>query len=65
MAIKHNCCAAESSTGRLVAFSVEEDTTKDPRFKDKPLVVGAPGIRFYDGAPLEAQEGHVVGSLVA
>lgn len=39
------------------------DAREDPRFADNPLVVGAPDIRFYAGAPIVLGEDMCVGSL--
>lgn len=42
---------------------VVPDATVDPRFAANPLVTGAPGIRFYAGAPIIASDGTPLGSL--
>src|SRR5262245_13628305 len=42
---------------------VVEDTHRDPRFADNPLVTGDPHIRFYAGVPLLVEEGSSVGAL--
>nr|WP_239988165.1 diguanylate cyclase [Pseudomonas syringae] len=60
-------------TGRDVSFCnfalmgryvfLVPDALQDERFSSNALVVGAPYIRFYAGAPLITPSGHVLGSL--
>jgi sigma-B regulation protein RsbU (phosphoserine phosphatase) len=39
------------------------DATEDDRFRDNPMVVGEPYVRFYAGYPLAGPRGHRVGTL--
>lgn len=40
-----------------------EDLSQDARFADNALVLGAPHLRFYAGAPLITPSGHAIGAL--
>lgn len=42
---------------------VVEDAMSDPRFAAHPMVIGAPFLRFYAGAPLRMSSGNVFGTL--
>jgi diguanylate cyclase (GGDEF)-like protein len=42
---------------------VVPDALNDPRFRDSPLVTGAPHVRSYAGVPLRTPDGHNIGAL--
>src|SRR5258708_5814820 len=60
--LESSICAHAIADGREDLFIVP-DTLQDPRFRENPLVVHEPGIRFYAGAPLIDDDGFGLGTL--
>lgn len=60
-------------TGRDISFCghtilhdgplIVRDALQDDRFRDNPLVTGAPHIRFYAGQPIHGPDGSRIGTL--
>ena len=50
-------------SGPLDVTLLVPDARLDARFQENPLVTGAPGVRFYLGAPLVTPQGHAIGAL--
>ena len=58
---ENSFCAHALQTPHIMM--IVQDTSTDERFVNHPLVTGEPKIRFYAGAPLLTQDGHMLGAL--
>lgn len=54
------CAFTAMQSGKVL---VVDDLLEDARFKDNPLVVNSPHLRFYAGAPLVDPKGFVLGTI--
>ena len=65
MAITHTkrCISLCNHTIQETEPLIIEDTHKDIRFKNNPLVTGSPNVRFYAGVPIIDAEGFILGAL--
>ncbi|HEY5609766.1 MAG TPA: GAF domain-containing protein, partial [Thermoanaerobaculia bacterium] len=71
--IKSSAGFAHPQLAREVSFAahaigqgdllVVEDTVRDARFHNHPLVLGDPRVRFYAGQPLHAEDASLAGAL--
>lgn len=59
----HRSYTAHDPDGRTYTTSghVVPDCRLDPRFENRPYVVGDPGLRFYAGVPIISRNGHKIG----
>ncbi|GAA0579310.1 GAF domain-containing sensor histidine kinase [Paractinoplanes ferrugineus] len=60
IARKHSFCTHAMTAGEVMQVP---DARLDPRFRNNPLVVGEPYVRFYAGAPLVTVDGQPLGTL--
>ena len=52
-----------SNTTQNDLITVIPDTVRDPQFRDHPLVIGGPSIRFYAAVPVRIDDGRTLCAL--